>query len=114
MRSKAIQDILDNKDTNFPQEVINAAKKIDSIRRGLLYSAKQNIPGFSDSLDRVKKFNDADKANKPQLQPGDQLAYGLIDSVDFVTMATTDSLFRQDLEKLSNQPIKNGSKLSDL
>lgn len=112
--SKNLREILDNKNTNFPQEVINAAKKIDSIRRGLLYSAKQSIPGFNDSLDRVKRFNDAKKDNKPQLQPGDQLAYGLIDSVDFVTMATTDSLFRQDLEKLNSQPIKSGSKLSDL
>ena len=67
----------DNKVEDIPQEVIAAAKKIDAIRRGLLYSAKQSIAGFKDSLDRVEKFMNAESQNKPQLQLGDQLAYGL-------------------------------------
>lgn len=104
----------DNKTDNIPQEVIDAAKKIDAIRRGLLYSAKQNIPGFKDSLDRVEKFMTAESQNKPQLQPGDQLAYGLFSPWEFVTMATTNDKFREDLENTNKQSLQKGSVLEKL
>ncbi len=67
----------DNNIDSIPQEVVDAAKKIDSIRRGLLHAAKQNIQGFKESLVRVEKFMTAESQDKPQLLSGDQLAYGL-------------------------------------
>ena len=104
----------DGKTDNIPQEVIDAAKKIDSIRRGLLHTAKQNIQGFKESLIRVEKFITAESQNKPQLLPGDQLAYGLFSPVEFVTMATTNEKFREDLDNLSLQSNQKGSILDKL
>ena len=100
----------------IPQEVIDASKKIDTIRRGLIYSAKQNIPGFIDSFDRVSKYMDAKKhgLSSNEMEPGDQFAYGLYNQKEFVTMATTNDKFREDLENLNKQSLQKGSVLEKL
>jgi len=85
---------------NLPIEVLDAAKKIDSIRRGLVHVAKQSDGDFNSKLKRVEAFMNAESSSKPKLLPGDELAYGLFTPQEFVTMAMTNDKFRAELDKL--------------
>lgn len=85
---------------SLPTEVLDAAKKIDSIRRGLIHIAKQNIPGFNKSLEEIEAFMNAKSSDKPKLSTGGELAYGLYSPQEFVTMAITNDKFRAELDKL--------------
>lgn len=99
---------------NIPQEVLDAAKKIDLIRRGLTHVAKQNIQDFNKSLSNVEAFINAKSSNKPKLMPGDELTYGLYSPQEFVTMAMTNDRFRSELDKLGLFTQQKESPLSRL
>lgn len=109
---------------NLPQEVLDAHKKINSIRRGLVSLAKQSDPNFSKKLERVKTYREQQykisqgksisRDELVELNPEDVLAYGLIDNLDFVTMATTNVRFREDVDKLGLTTTQKGSILDRL
>jgi len=104
--------------------VLDAHRRINSIRRGLVNLAKQNDSDFINKLERVRKYIkqqvDISKGINVatdeliKLNQEDVLAYGLLDNLDFVTMATTDEKFREDLYNLSSQSNQKGSILDKL
>lgn len=81
-------------DKTLPVNVMESAKRIDTLRRSLRYKFKQN-PEFLKSWNKVANYLDPNKANSEQLSLKDTVTYGLMSNEEFVTMATEDPEFRR-------------------
>jgi len=90
----------------LPQEVIDAAKRIDTIRRSFLYKAKQNTK-FNKELAKLKKYKDT-PINQRQAPEGfGMFAYALESNEEFMAHVFEDAFVNQLKELTKNDTDGN-------